>query len=357
MNYSDRENAVASSDLLSSKVKTESSSDVSSQAEERGRGRRADSPGQIPAKGWKDIALRVKDEVGSDRVGFASAGVAFYMMMGFIPTLAAVVFVYGIFSDPADVESQLEGLRALIPSEAMEIFGAELRRVAADNSAAGWGALLAVLIAIWGGSQAMDSLITALNVAYDEKDKRGWIRRKILGLSLTLGFAILLVVAIALLAAVPIALGLFKIDPSNGWIIEIVRWPLLLVVVSMGMALLYRYAPARSDAKFRWLTPGALVATLLWVIGSAGFSWYASSFGNYAATYGSIGGIVVLLMWFYITGFVIMLGAELNAEIEHQTAKDTTTGRPQPIGQRGAFVADDVGDSKAKQEKDKKSKS
>jgi len=315
------------------------------------RGRDATKPTDIPPKGWKDIALRVKDELGTDRVGFASAGVAFYLLMGFFPTLAAVVFFYGLLSDPADVERQISSLSSVIPPEAMEIFGSELKRIAADDRAAGWGALLSVLLALWGGSQAMDSLVTALNVAYDEDEKRGWLRRKILALALTLGFAVALVLVALLLAAVPLALALFSLDRGSGWMVELLKWPLLLLVVSGGISLLYRYAPDREDAKWRWVTPGSVLATLLWIAGSALFSWYASSFGNYAATYGSVGGIVVLLLWFYITGFVIMLGAEVNAEIEHQTARDSTTGPPQPIGQRGAFVADDVGEAKGKQDR------
>lgn len=310
------------------------------------RGRNASSPKHIPLRGWKDIALRLKEELGGDRVGFASAGIAFYLLMGFVPTLAAVVFFYGLFSDPVDVEEQAAELAAVVPSEAMEIFEAELKRIAASDDVAGWGAFFSLMLAIWGGSKAMDSLITALNVAYDETEERGLIRRKLLGLALTLGFAVALVLVVALLAAIPIALGIFRIDPSSTWIVSLIRWPVLLAVVSTGIALLYRYAPCRTNPKWRWLTAGSVLATLLWVLGSVAFSWYASSFGNYATTYGSIGGIVVLMMWFYITGFVIMLGAEVNAEIEHQTARDTTIGEVKPMGERGAFVADDVGEAK-----------
>lgn len=314
------------------------------------RGRDAKKPSEIPAKGWKDIALRVKDEIGNDRVAFASAGVAFYLLMGFFPTLAAVVFLYGLFADPAQVEEQLSNLGSLLPSDALDIFASELKRIAADDSGAGWGALFSLLLALWGGSQAMDALITALNVAYDENDERGWFRRKALGLLLTVGFAVALIVVVLLLAAVPLALSLFSIGKQSSWLVELVKWPLLLIVVSAGISMLYRFAPAREDAKWRWVTPGSIVATLLWIAGSALFSWYVSNFGSYAATYGSIGGIVVLLMWFFITGFVIMLGAELNAEIEHQTARDTTTGPPEPRGDRGAYVADDLGDTKVSED-------
>ncbi len=309
------------------------------------RGRDATSPAKIPATGWKDIAFRIKDEIGEDQVGFASAAVAFYLLMGFIPTLGAVVCLYGFFADPGEVERQIAGLAGVVPPDAMDIFGSELQRIAASDSKAGWGAIISLLLAVWGGSQAMDSLITALNVAYDEDDQRGWLRRKLLGLVLTLGFALALVMVVVLLTAVPIALSVFNIPESDTWLVELIKWPLLMLVVSAGIAMLYRYAPARSDAKWKWVTPGSILATVLWIVGSALFSWYASTFGDYAATYGSIGGIVVLLMWFYITGFVIMLGAEVNAEIEHQTAKDTTTGAPEPMGQRGAYVADDLGDS------------
>jgi len=307
------------------------------------RGRDARTPAEIPLSGWKDIAFRIKSEVSEDRIGFASAGIAFYLLMGFLPTLGAVVCLYGLFADPTQVEAQLAGLRGMIPPEALEIFTLELQRIAAEDSSAGWGVVVALVVALWSGSQAMDALITALNVAYDEQDQRGFFRRKLLGLVLTVGLAVFLVSVTALLAGIPVALHFFPLGDATGVIVSVIKWPLLLTVGATGLALLYRFAPAREDARWSWLTPGSIIATLLWAGGSALFSWYASNFGNYAATYGSIAGIVVLLFWFYITGFSIMLGAEINAEIEHQTRRDTTTGAPRPPGQRGAFVADHVG--------------
>ncbi|MBP9223776.1 MAG: YihY/virulence factor BrkB family protein [Verrucomicrobiales bacterium] len=310
---------------------------------EKQHGRQADFPHEIPRRGWWDIAYRLKERIGRDNLGFISAGVAFYLLMGFIPTLAAVVALYGLFADPGDVERQMASLQGLVPPEALQIFEGELKRIASNDATAGWATLIALSLAIWGGSQAMDSMITALNLAYDECETRGYFRRKFLGLGLTIGLAVSVVLTVALLASAPVALHLLGWRSSSEWIIQLMKWPLLLLVVGSAVSLLYRYAPDREDAKWRWITPGAVLATVFWGIGSVGFSWYVSTFANYSAMYGSLGGIVILLFWFYITGFVILLGAEVNAEVEHQTARDSTTGPPLPLGDRGAYVADHVG--------------
>ena len=307
------------------------------------RGRRADAPHEIPKAGWRDILLRVKKEIANDRVGFVSAGVAFYILLGLIPTLVAVISIYGFFADPADVESQLSRLTGILPSEAMDLLKGELKRVAEQDTAAGFGALIGIALALWGGSQAMRALIIAMNVAYDEEDGRGFLKQKILGLALTLAAALFAVVVVILLVALPMLLGLVGLESATETVINVLRWPAMFALAMVWFAFLYRYAPYRENAKWRWVTWGAFIATLLWMVGSALFSVYVANFGNYSKSYGSLGAIILLLLWFYLSAFALILGAEINSEMEHQTAKDSTTGPPKPRGQRGAYVADDVG--------------
>ncbi len=306
------------------------------------RGRSAEKPTEIPKRGWIDIALRVKAEVAEDRASFVSAAVAFYILMGLVPTLGVVVSLYGLVADPSDVTRQVKELGGLVPPDALKLIDTELTRVASSDKAAGIGAIIAILIAIWGGSKAMDALVTAMNIAYGERDRRGFIKSKLVGLGLTLGAAVFIVVAVGLLVVTPIALNFLGLGRFAEGFIAFVRWPILFAIATVAISTLYRFGPDRKDAKWRWVTPGSLVATALWVLASAGLSYYAVNFSDYSASYGSLGAIVLLLLWFYLTGFAIILGAELNSEMELQTAKDTTTGFPKPMGRRGAYVADNL---------------
>jgi len=273
-----------------------------------------DSSGEAPPANlrvhfekWTQFAWRVIGNLGKDQVGFASAGVAFYLLLGFIPTLAAVVSLYGLAADPGDVERQLNSLHGLVPPAALQILGPEMKRLVSDDTSAGFAMAMALLLAIWGGSQATGAMVTALNMAFGETESRGFIRVKATALGLTLGLSISLAATVALLAALPIALAFLPLAGYTGIVIQILKWPAVILILGIAISLLYRFAPDREGSKWRWVSPGSLFATALWTIGSALFSWYASSFGNYSATYGSIAGIVVLLFWFYITGLVIML--------------------------------------------------
>ncbi|CAN5488633.1 YihY/virulence factor BrkB family protein [soil metagenome] len=304
------------------------------------RGRTADRPSEIPKRGWKEIGRRIKDSVTRDRVTFVAAGVAFYILVGIVPTLAVIVSLYGLMADPSDVTRQVEQLEGLIPPTALEIIDTELTRVASSEKEAGIGAIVGILFALWGGSKAMDALITSLNIAYGENERRGFVKRKLLGLALTLGAALFVILTVAILVGIPLVLAVVGLGGFGETLLAIVRWPLLFVIATLAISLLYRYAPHRADAKWRWISWGSVTATVLWVLGSAVFSYYASRFGDFNKSYGSLGAIVLLLLWFYITGFAIILGAEMNSELERQTEVDTTTDPPKPMGERGAFVAD-----------------
>lgn len=313
-------------------------------AVENGRGRRAEQPHEIPARGWRDILLRVKGEVSKDHVGVLAAGAGFYSLLAIFPALAAAVSIYGLVLDPHDVEHQVSIVVGLIPEEAGAIITDQLASIVNQpRQSLSFGTIFALLFALWSASAAMQTLMTGLNIVYDEEERRGIFRFYATALGLTLGGILGTLIALSLIAALPAALNFIGLPKSVETVILLARWPLLAVFVMIGLAALYRYGPSREKPRWQWVSWGAVVATILWLAGSVLFSWYVSSFGSYNKTYGTLGAVVILLMWFYLTAYVVLLGGELNAEMEHQTAKDTTERRGAPLGARGAYMADTVG--------------
>ncbi len=307
------------------------------------RGRQADSPAAIPAKGWKDIALRVKDEVGNDHVGLMAAGVAFYALLAIFPAITALMALAGLVLDPSEVTAQLQTFTSLMPQQAAQIILDQAVAVAGSQQG---GLSLAFIIglglAIYSSSKGMGSLIEGLNVAYDEDEGRGFIMRTLVTLALTLFLIFGLLVGLLAALAVPIVLNFL---PLPGWlevILNLSRWLVLVVLTVLGLAVLYRYGPAREDAKWTWLTPGALVSCGVWIVASVGFSIYVSNFASYNQSFGSMAGVIILLMWLWISAYIVLLGAEINAETEAQTKADTTTGAEEPMGERAAVKADTV---------------
>ncbi len=315
--------------------------------QEAERGRLAERPQEIPAPGWRDVILRVWDQVSHLNLSMVAAGVAFYGLLAIFPALAAAVSIYGLVADPAEVERQVGVLSGVLPQEAAGLITGQLHRIAATSSnALSVGLLAGVLLALWSAASGVKALITALNVTYDESEKRGFLRLNAVALLLTLGAIVFAVLSLALIVALPALLsnlGIGGLGEIGRFVVSALRWPLLALVILFGLAVLYRYGPSRDQPQWRWVSWGATVATVLWLVASALFSFYVSNFGNYNKTYGSIGAVVILLMWFYITAFIVLLGATLNAEMEHQTKKDTTEGRPEPMGKRRAHMADTLG--------------
>jgi len=316
------------------------------------RGRSADSPSEIPKKGWKDILLRVWDEQSKDNVSMLAAGVAYYALLAIFPAIAALVSIYGLVADPSTIESQLNQLGSLLPPDALSIVSDQARKVAtAPSQGLGFGLIFGLLLTLWSASRGTNSLVSALNIAYGEKETRGFLMLAALSMGLTVAGLLFVILAMALIVAVPAAIAIVGLqDTPIGWIASLARWPILAVTIMLALAVFYRYAPDRREPQWRWVTWGSAMATVVWLLGSLGFSVYVSNFGSYNETYGSVGAVVVLLLWFNLTSYVVLLGAELNAEIEHQTARDTTDrdGRPaRPLGQRDAYVADTVGERKA----------
>ena len=312
---------------------------------EAARGRAADTPRQIPAAGWRDVLWRVKDEVARDNLSLVAAGVAFYALLAIFPALAAIVSIYGLLADPQTVEQQLAATSQVLPEQARSIIQEQLTRVASGApTALGLSAIVSVLLALWSANKGTQSLITALNIVYDEEEKRGLVWLTVLSLALTLGIILFMIVGLAAIAVMPALFGNLGLPEEIRQLASWLRWPILGIGFVIGLAIFYRVAPSREGARWRWVSWGAVVATVLWLIGSVLFSWYVSNFGSYNETYGSIGAVVVLMMWFWVSALIVLLGAELNAEMEHQTEHDTTRGDERRIGERGAYVADTVGE-------------
>lgn len=306
-------------------------------------GHHAHSPTQIPGRGWWAVLKRVWNETSSDEMTMLAAACAFYAMLALFPAISVLLSLYGLFLDPSHVETQLEPLRSVLPPAAYDLVAQRIHDLATSGSTAlTWRAALGVLLALWSATAGTKALMRALNVAYEEEEHRGFVRFNLVAMGLTLGGIIGVSIALSIIVGVPAVLQLDVLGTFAGVAVQVVSFLLLLGFVILGLAVLYRLCPSRQGAKWRWITPGSTLAAVLWLLASAAFSFYVANFGSYDATYGSLGAVVVVLLWFYLSAFVVMLGAELNAELELQTTHDTTTGPERPIGQRGAYVADHV---------------
>ncbi len=305
------------------------------------RGQYADRPSDIPRQGWVQVLRRVVGEVSNDNLSIVAAGVAFYALLALFPALTAMVMIYGLLSDPAEVSSHLAPLRDLMPEGAFSILDDQMTALASrENAAIGLGVIFTLALAIWSSAKGIKALFTAINIAYEEKESRGMVQLNAVALVFTAGAVVFVVAAILLIAGLPAAAAVMDRSGTIETIVLWLRWPLIAVMAIGALAILYRWGPSRATAKFRWITPGAIVATFLWLAGSVLFSFYVENFGSYNETYGSLGAVVVLLMWFFVSAYCVCLGAELNAELEHQTRRDSTTGTPRPAGSRNAYVAD-----------------
>jgi membrane protein len=310
-----------------------------------GRGRQAQQPTHIPARGWKDVLVRTWAESKEDNVSLLAAGVAFYALLALVPALIAAVAVYGYFADPSDIERQVSDLLGAAPAEVRDLVVSQLEQITQDRqSAIGLSAIIGIVVALWSASSGTKQLIAAINAAYDETETRKFFALRGLSLALTIGAILFLLVTVALIAFLPAILDAVGLGGGAGrTVATVLRWPLLAVVFVGGLAVLYRLAPDRDNAEWRWVSIGAVVAAVLWLAGSALFSVYTARFASYDQTYGSLGSIVVLMLWLLLTAYAIILGAELNAETERQTARDSTEGRDRPLGGRDATAADTVG--------------
>jgi membrane protein len=311
------------------------------------RGREAGRPTQIPPLGWKDILLRAWGEVSAANLFLVAGGVTYAVLLALFPGLAALVSLYGLLMDPSQIEQQVASLSGILPDQAQQMLSEELHTLVQSSSGAlGLSAILALLLALWSASRGMSGLITALNIAYEEPEKRGFFKLNLVAIGLTVGLMIAGVVVVALVAVLPAAVQFLPLGDLGKWLLLILEWPLLVGFVLAGLAVMYRYAPSRDEPQWKWVSPGAGAAVALWIIASIGFTVYVAHFNSYDKTYGSLGGVIILLTWLYISSFVILFGAAINAQSEKQTRKDSTVGRPASMGRRGARAADTLGEQR-----------
>lgn len=310
------------------------------------RGRNAETPAEIPATGWKDIAFRLKDEIAADRVGLIAAGVAFYGLLALFPAITALIAISGLLVEPNEIVGQLQNLSGVMPEEVITIITKQATAVAGSREGGlGLAAALGILVALYSASKGMASLMQGINVAYDEEEERGFFKLKLVTFALTIFLMIGLLIALLSTLGLPALLAFVDLGQMVELVITGCLWLGLVALTILGLSVLYRYAPSRDAPEWKWASVGAVTGCLMWIVASAGFAFYVSNFGSYNESFGTLAGVIVLLMWFWISAFIILLGAELNAELEAQTRVDTTQGRDEPMGQRDAEKADMLGEA------------
>ena len=313
-------------------------------AHEPGRGRRAEAPWQIPWRGWKDILWRTYQQIGEDRLLAVAAGVVFYGLLALFPALTAIVSLYGLFANAATINDHLTMAAGILPGGAIDIIREQVVRLASKGDAKlGFGFILGLGIALWSANAGMKAIIDALNVVYEEKEKRGFIKLNLICLAFTMAAIAALLLALGAVVVLPLLLAWLGFATVTASLVQYARWPVLLVLVIVGLALIYRFGPSRRKARWQWLSVGSVFAAVAWLGSSALLSWYLGSFAHYDATYGPLGAAIGMMMWMWISSIVILFGAQLNSEIEHQTARDSTVEHHKPLGARGAVMADTVG--------------
>jgi membrane protein len=317
-------------------------------AREPGRGREANTPEQIPPLGWRDILWRVLWSISANRILSTSGGVAFFALLAIFPGIAAIVSLYGLFADATSIGDHLTLLAGILPLGVLDLIADQIKLVARQgNDTLGVAFIVSLFVALGSANSGIAALFDALNVVYNEREKRSFLRLYATTLLFTLAGIIFVILAITGLFLLPLALEIIGLATATEQLLTILRWPVLLVSIGMSLAFIYRYGPSRRDARWRWVTWGSLFAALLWVAASMLFSWYVVTFDSYNKAYGSLGAGVGFMVWLWISAVIVLLGGVLNAEMEHQTARDSTEGKPKPLGSRGAMMADHVGEAQS----------
>jgi membrane protein len=306
----------------------------------------AEKPTDIPWRGWKQILKRSWAENKADNMPIIAGGVAFFGFLSIFPALIALISIYGLVASPESVATQVENLSKQLPHSAADLIGTQLKSIVNNSgSALSISLVVSILAALWSASGGMGNLITAVNLAYDEVETRNFVKLKLTSLALTLGAIVFVLITFGLVAVVPAVITALPLGVVGTILAQIATWVVLLGVFAGALAVLYRVAPDRDAPRFRWVSLGAVVVTLVWAAVSVGFAVYVNNFSSYDKTYGAIAGVIVLMLWLYLTCYLVLLGAEINSEAEHQTAHDTTRGEPQPMGDRDAKMADTLPES------------
>ncbi|MBP2560422.1 membrane protein [Neorhizobium galegae] len=316
---------------------------------EKNRGREADSPEEIPPPGLKDVLWRVYGSLAQDRITLIAAGVTYYLLLALFPAASALVSIYGFISDPAAIVDRITFLSSVMPADALNIFLDQLRALTTERNTTLSIALIGGLaLALWSANNGMKALFEAMNVAYAEEEKRSIVRLNLISLLFTFGALLLAIVILFAMGVVPAVLRYLWLDRWTEIIIRLARWPIMMLFVTGGIMMLYRFGPSREPAKLKWLTWGAAFSAVAWLAASIAVSFYLGNIADYNATYGTLGALIGFMVWTWISVIIVIVGAEINAELEHQTARDSTTGRPKPLGARGAYMADTVGERSGK---------
>jgi membrane protein len=313
------------------------------EAREPYRGRGAHYPWAIPPRGWKDILWRTYQEFGRTRLPALAGGVTFYLLLAIFPAVAAFVSLYGLYSNVDTVERELVHMSEFFPQEAVDLIGDQMLRLASQRHGT-LGAAFAVsaLVSVWSANAGMKALFDAVNVAYNETEKRPYVQRTLITYGATFAALLFMVSVTAVGVAVPVMFHKLGLAHHGPWWVPL-RWVVIWLIAALAFTLIYRFGPSRAAARWRWVAAGGATAALLWMGGSLGFSWYLNTFTHLGVTYGSLGAMIGLMLWVWFSVILVLVGAEFNAEIEHQTACDTTCGAPKPLGARGAVMADTVG--------------
>ena len=303
----------------------------------------ATTPSEIPVQGWKQIIKRVFNQIGEDRVMAEAASVTYFSLLAIFPAIAALISLYGLIADPATIGKHLDAIGGVVPGGGVQIISDQIHALtSAPKKGLGLGAVIGLLTSIWSANAGVKSLFDALNSVYEERETRSFFHRTWLSLAFTLGALVFVILALTAVVVVPAILKFVGLGTVGDLLLSVGRWPVLLFGIMLFLALTYRYGPSRTKAKWRWVSWGSAFAGIFWLIGSLAFSWYAANFGNYNKTYGSLGAAVGFMTWIWISTIIVLVGAELNAEMEHQTARDSTVGEEKPLGARGARRANEV---------------
>ena len=291
---------------------------------------------------------RVYERFSRDRILLVAAGVTFYALLAFFPAIAALVSLYGLFADPSTVTKHLADLSGILPGGAMDLISDQVKRITSKGSGTlGFAFFSGLAISLWSANAGMKAIFDALNVVYEEEEKRSFVALTLQALACTLGALVFFLLTLGAVVVLPVVLKVLPFGNVVEWLLTILRWPILYGVVVLGLACIYRYGPSRDKAQWRWLTWGSVLAAAVWLVVSMLFSWYVANFGTYNETYGSLGAAVGFMTWVWLSTTVVLVGAEINAEMEHQTARDTTVRPEKPMGARGARMADTVGEAKS----------
>ncbi|MEX6505824.1 YihY/virulence factor BrkB family protein [Jiella sp. M17.18] len=313
-------------------------------ASEPGRGRDAAGPTEIPGKGWKDILYRLYNSFFEDRVMLIAAGATFYLLLALFPAVAVFVSFYGLVADPATISQHIVLFSQFLPPTALDLLRSQLDTLTQKGSASlSLGFITGLLFALWSANNGIKTLFEAMNVAYGESEQRSFIKLNIVAFGFTLGAIVIGIVLIVAVGVIPAVMAVVGLGSATETLIGIGRWPVVFLLIVGAIAMIYRYGPSRNRARWKWVIYGAILTAVVWLLASIAFSWYLQNFANYNATYGSLGAVVGFMMWVWISSLIFIIGAEINAEMEHQTAIDTTDLPEKPIGHRGARVADTLG--------------